>query len=486
MRKVIILTEGGKGIGLGHITRCSALYEAFEEKGISPYLIVNADNSARELLKGKKNKIFNWLKKQAELLDLISGADAVIIDSYLAGNNFYKRVSSIAKLPIYMDDNKRLDYPRGVVVNGSIYAERLKYPPKKDNVYLLGIRYLPLRKEFCDAPHKKIKRSVKNILITVGGDDPKNIIPKMLKFLGDKYPRLNKAAIIGKSFKNIKEIERLRDDRTHLIYCPRANEVKKAMFRADIAVSAGGQTLYELARVGLPAIVMAMAKNQLNNIKGWREAGFIGYAGWYNDRKFISRLSKELDLFMVYQTRLKKSYSGRSRIDGRGANRIVDEIFNLVEDIKLRKAVEGDCLDILRWRNHPNVRRQSFGAGKISYSEHKKWFSGKLQDKKTSMYIAETEGLGKIGQIRFDILDGHLARVSVNLNPVFLGRGFGNKVIAKGTRFFLKERPAIKTVTAEILDENAVSKKAFQKAGYIFSHGILKDNKKSSVYKYED
>ena len=34
--KVFILTEGGKDIGFGHITRCISLSEAFEEKGIYP------------------------------------------------------------------------------------------------------------------------------------------------------------------------------------------------------------------------------------------------------------------------------------------------------------------------------------------------------------------------------------------------------------------------------------------------------------------
>ena len=33
MKKVIILTEGGKKVGFGHITRCISLYQAFEEKG---------------------------------------------------------------------------------------------------------------------------------------------------------------------------------------------------------------------------------------------------------------------------------------------------------------------------------------------------------------------------------------------------------------------------------------------------------------------
>jgi spore coat polysaccharide biosynthesis predicted glycosyltransferase SpsG len=32
---VVILTEGGKNIGFGHVARCSSIYQAFEQ---SPYI----------------------------------------------------------------------------------------------------------------------------------------------------------------------------------------------------------------------------------------------------------------------------------------------------------------------------------------------------------------------------------------------------------------------------------------------------------------
>jgi len=41
--KVFIITEGGKNIGFGHITRCLSLYQAFEEKEIIPEFILNSD-----------------------------------------------------------------------------------------------------------------------------------------------------------------------------------------------------------------------------------------------------------------------------------------------------------------------------------------------------------------------------------------------------------------------------------------------------------
>ena len=51
--KITILTEAGGNIGFGHLTRCIALYQAIEEKGYSPELIVNGDESILDFIKIK-------------------------------------------------------------------------------------------------------------------------------------------------------------------------------------------------------------------------------------------------------------------------------------------------------------------------------------------------------------------------------------------------------------------------------------------------
>ena len=67
MTDVLILTEGGKDLGFGHITRCMAIYQAIEEIANSPEFIVNGDETIHDLLKDKNkdNKAFKakpWRK----------------------------------------------------------------------------------------------------------------------------------------------------------------------------------------------------------------------------------------------------------------------------------------------------------------------------------------------------------------------------------------------------------------------------------------
>jgi len=49
--------------------------------------------------------------------------------------------------------------------------------------------------------------------------------------------------------------------------------MKRVMAASDMAISAAGQTLYELARIGVPTIATAVVKNQLNNVQGWEKWG---------------------------------------------------------------------------------------------------------------------------------------------------------------------------------------------------------------------
>jgi len=329
--KVLIFTEGGKGMGFGHITRCTALYEAFKEKRVIPTLIVNSDSSVKNILKGRKRKVSNWLQEGNKLENLIRNANIVIIDSYLAGLDFYKKISQKINLCVYIDDNKRLNYPKGVVINGTIYANELVYPKKKNITYLLGTKYTPLRKEFWSVPQKNINKRMQNILVTFGGNDIQGMTLKAIKYLTNNFPRLHKKVIIGAGFKNIKAIEKSKDDNTVLYYCPTTNEMVKIMLDSDIAISASGQTLYELARIGVPTIAIGMAKNQIDNIKGWRKAGFIEYVGQFDDRMALDRMCRGINRFFSYEERRRSKEIGRRMMRFIGARNIIDKLIYLNE-----------------------------------------------------------------------------------------------------------------------------------------------------------
>jgi len=149
------------------------------------------------------------------------------------------------------------------------------------------------------------------------------------------------------------------------------------------------------------------------------------------------------------------------------------------ETIELKAVTRGDCRDLWKWRNHPDVRRNFFDDNPVPWKRHKDWFYSKIKDENTRIYIA-LKSKDKIGVIRFEIKDKFVS-TSVNLNPLFFGRGLGWKIIELGSEKFFQETGAGKPIVAEIKRNNIASQKAFTKAGYEF----IEEAKEKLIYKKE-
>ena len=287
---------------------------------------------AKELLKGKRHIVFDWLSNQNSLFNMIMGKDLVFVDSYLADKEFYKKISSSVGLAVYIDDNKRIDYPDGVVFNGTFVAKTLGYPKKSGVRYILGHKYVLLRKEFWDVPVKKVRPVAESFLITFGGEDKENMTPKILKYLAKHFPDMRKTAIIGGGFVNIKQVKSSADRNTELVYSPSSSVIKKNMIEADIAISAGGQTLFELARTGTPAVAIGVADNQMNNLIGCRKFGTAIFAGFINTPGLVNKIGKILFDLSNYKMRAKMAKRGQSIIDGSGAMNTVAKILKYIKE----------------------------------------------------------------------------------------------------------------------------------------------------------
>lgn len=326
LANVLFLTEGGVNVGLGHVTRCVSLLRAFEKKGLTSKMIINGDDSVKNLLRGISFRIENWLELLTDIFDEIRKTEIVIVDSYLASRLLCRKISDNCRYVVYLDDNVRIEYPKGTVINGCIGAEALGYEKKTGVKYILGVKHIPLRPEFTSVPDKNIRSMVSEIVVTFGGDDTKDMTPRVVKLLRKEFPSISLKVLIGQAFRSVDRFESMKDEKTELIFSPTAPEIKKIMLASDIAISAGGQTLYELARVGVPTVAVLVANNQQGNISGLVKEGFIEYAGFWRSPDLEHKIVRNVRMLMPQRVREKKKKIGRAIVDGRGAARIVDKI----------------------------------------------------------------------------------------------------------------------------------------------------------------
>jgi len=141
MSNIFILTEGGGNFGMGHISRCLSLYQAFAEYGYSAKLIVHGDETILNTLSEINHLKLDWINRETDILSIVNNSDILIIDSYFCPVSLYQKFASISSTIAYIDDNLRLDYPSGIVINGVMCAEKLNYPKKNGRTYLLGHQY---------------------------------------------------------------------------------------------------------------------------------------------------------------------------------------------------------------------------------------------------------------------------------------------------------------------------------------------------------
>ena len=143
--------------------------------------------------------------------------------------------------------------------------------------------------------------------------------------------------------------------------------------------------------------------------------------------------------------------------------------------MNIREADESDCIFIFNWRNDFDTKKMSFNNSKISYNEHCAWFKDSLNNPLKLIYIGEKED-NRIGVCRFDLDKNNLiAEVSININPIFRGKGFGKDLLISSINKFEKENKFL--LVAFIKKENLASQTLFEYVGFTSSSyhdGIIK------------
>ena len=191
---------------------------------------------------------------------------------------------------------------------------------------MLDTKYTALRKEFWNIDRRKVRESIKNLLITFGGSDVRNLCPKLLRLLVKSLPTVKKTVIVGPDFDNKSIIKNEADNNTELIFSPNSNQIKQCMINSDICIGSGGQTLYELASVGVPTIAIILGDNQVEDTIGWQKKGFLINAGWWHENNIEKKILNYINSISSKIIRQKMANIGQNSIDGNGSKRIVASI----------------------------------------------------------------------------------------------------------------------------------------------------------------
>jgi len=481
MKPLIIRADASPEIGTGHVMRCLSLAEAWQDTGGEVFFVSACDAPALEVrLKNEGIQILHISQEAGALGDADEtariaqklGADWIIADGYHFGAEYQKAIKDSGLSLLFIDDYGHADhYYADIVLNQNIYADMSfysKYEPYTR--FLLGTKYVLLRREFLKGSgwYRDIPEIARKILVTLGGGDPDNVTLKVIEAVKTvDVSGLEVIVVIGGANPHFDLIQETGKVLPNFTLLKNADNMPELMAWADIAISAGGSTCWELLFMGVPSIVIPIAENQepiAKELRSQNIAKVVEFKVLKNKRELFKLI---FDFLQSYEMRSAFSKRMAQCIDGKGSSRIINAI--CCNKIKLRKVELSDCKIIWVWINDPLVRAVSFNPQPVSLERHKEWFSSALIDPNLVYYIAVNKNAKAIGQARFQI-ESKEAIISVLLDPEYRGMGLGSLLIYNATENFFIET-GIEKINAFIKTGNEVSRKAFTKAGYT-DHGL--------------
>ena len=345
---LVLRADGGSTIGVGHAMRMIALGDAWiEQGGRAIWLVADAPASVVERAVAAGIDVA-WLTTVAgsaadatAVLDRVAGARtaAIVVDGPAFDVAYLDALAPVADRLMVVDDMASLArYPSAFVLNQNAHADRASYPPDTGPRYLLGLRYVMLRHEFRGetAPRRPVPERARRVLVTFGGADVAGFTMRTIHAIERLDPALTRDlevdVVIGAANADAASIERSAAASPIALSVARAvDDMSTRMVRADLAIVSGGSTVWELARVGCPALVVETAAVEAFLVRGLERVGLfdrLGPAAELADDTLVAAIARRLE---DVEWRAAMARLGPELVDGFGAERVIAELKNLEE-----------------------------------------------------------------------------------------------------------------------------------------------------------
>ncbi len=268
----------------------------------------------------------DWERTQRTLA---SHPDAwVAVDGYHFDTAYQQRIRDDGHPLLVIDDTAHLSqYVADLLLNQNIHAESLSYRCEPDCRMLLGTEYAMLRQEFL--PWKDMKREIPDVarrmLVTLGDADVHSVMLLVLEAIQRlEISGLETTFVMGAGTTHRDEVKRAVHRSTHPVHLVHdTNEMPRLMAWADMALSGGGSTCWELAFMQLPSLVLVLASNQEQAMAALDARGTVRNLGWHSKVDAETLAERVTDVAQDTEGRVDMSAKGRGLVDGMGGMRVV-------------------------------------------------------------------------------------------------------------------------------------------------------------------
>jgi len=469
---VAVRVDASQAMGAGHVMRCLSLADSLRSRGATVSFVSRALPAHLQGLVegcGHDALAIDGPPEQdaAETARALAGrrCDWLVVDHYALDARWETSMRPHVSRILAVDDLADRAHDCDVLLDQNLHADAVgryagRVPAQAE--LLLGPQFALLRREFRGARASAAARTgdVRRVLVSFGGTDPSNETGGALDALSDALPALDQVdVVIGAAHAQRAAVEAACAQRGFVCHV-QSDRMAALMAAADLAIGAGGVSTWERCCVGLPAVAVAVAPNQVDVVEQAARRGLVYSLDAPAD---VARLALHLRaLADNAPLRHRISRAGMDAVDGLGVDRTVDAMG--VDTIQVREAVAADARPMFEWRNHASVRVMSRRPDPVGWAEHEAWLTAVGRDANRVLLIGERDG-DPVGVVRFDVSAGD-AEVSIYRVPASTEPGLGARLLRAAERWLAARRPDVTRLTAEVLDTNERSHRLFRSAGY--------------------
>lgn len=340
-RIFLIRVDGGRREGLGHIARCVSLAYALEKKG---FLIALLSRDRPELCNILKPQRLTSIAMPSDIdedqaarftvdIFLTLGGDALLVDLPddldLAT---YRSYESLGIPIVLLDDHGPGKDLATLTVNAIAHPDHLEDALEGERI-LNGPDYIILDPAFNKTKTADFRDSGKRVIIAMGGSDPFGITAKALRALIEPAGNFELHVLLGPAHVGAGKLKSITSKaKSKVIIHEKVDNLPEFLKGFDLGILSFGLTTYGAAYLGLPTVVLG--HNDAGSAAGETFAKKYGCSVFVgrHDRADYGDLAKIVQsLLDDHGERRAMSERGRKAVDGRGLQRIVKHLIEIVK-----------------------------------------------------------------------------------------------------------------------------------------------------------
>ncbi len=475
----LIIASASANTGGGHLARSLVLARELNDYGFSTVFATDCISLDFEKLLIENEKICFGVLRKLSFSDLINKVarnengfifECVIVDSYELTSEQELLLSQNIRTTVVFSDYPTRRHYCNILIDQNIGRSVADYTEllAAKTILLSGTSFAMIRREFRKMRSEVEKRRGllfrrKTALVCFGAGNCSGLTKRAFEILTSVVDRrsLKLEVVIGPGNPTKSSELITRSPSIPVRVWDSCDSLQDLMFKSDFAIGSGGGMCWERCFMGLPSILVSIARNQDNNVNMLTKAK-VAISVPTEPIRFEESLAKAVTMLTFDSTLRSMSKSAFNLVDGLGASRVAKTIFK--DGVRLREGVLSDCDFIFNLRKLYQDRNVFRAKSNQSLSDHQRWYKDAIVSRSKYIGIIEDADI-KVGYLRFDI-DKMVGTISILLAPEARGKNIGKFAFAE--LLLVAFQHPIQKLRAEIYFENLASKSFFESVGFNF------------------